>query len=61
MISMDQRESKGSITLLRMVMAHMEDQKGEEGLFLDLDQDPHLTSVSGCLTFNSFVLALPSE
>lgn len=59
MISMDQRESKGNIT--RMVMAHMEDQKGEEGLFLDLDQDHHLTSVSGCRTFSSFVLALPSE
>lgn len=61
MISMDQRESKGSITLLRMVMAHMEDQEGEEGFFLDQDQDHHLTSVSGCRTFNSFVLALPSE
>jgi hypothetical protein len=44
-----------------MVMAHMEDQKGEEGLSLVQDQDHHLTSVSGCRTFNSFVLALPSE
>ena len=57
MMSMDQRESKRNIMLWRIVMVDMGDQKEEEVLFLD----HHLTSVSGCHTFNSFVLALPSE
>ena len=57
---MDTREL--NMMFPRMVMVGLKDWKDQkQGEGLSLDQGHTLTSVSGCLTFSSFELALPTE
>ena len=57
-MNMDQREL--NIMFPRMVMVvGQKDWKDQKGLLLD--QVQLSTSVSGCLTYNSFELASPTE
>ena len=52
MMSMDQSELRGNITtLLRVVMV----------ILIDSTSQVHPTNVSGCHTYSSFELALPTE
>ena len=56
---MDTREL--NMMFPRMVMVGLKDWKDQkQGEGLSLDQGHTLMSVSGCLTFNSFELALPT-